>query len=360
MKATIYGFVLMCLMALAGCGDSGNVPKLGGSSAGTILTSTNGFTNWSTHVKNTTAELNNVTFGNNLFVAVGSAGAIFTSSDGGNTWTSRNSGTLLSLYGVTCGTGADGNPLFVAVGGNDVATFGVIVTSPDGITWTVLPDSSDLSVSLTGVTYANNQFVAVGNNAIMTSATGAASSWNLLPTQPQGITGPTVDLYNVAYGNNLFVTVGTYNTSTSSQEITYNGLIGTSPDGSSWTVLPYTPNYLSGVTYGGGQFVAVGREGSILTSPDGTTWTSQTAAPIAGSSLTPYLISIAYSGSQYFVTGNYVGTNPSTGFILASSDGGITWTMPTQLTKGNLYGICYGNYSSGNGKVSTCVAVGGQ
>ena len=126
----------------------------------------------------------------------------------------------------------------------------------------------------------------------------------------------------------IFVTVGTYNGSTSSQEITYNGLIVTSPDGINWTILPYTSNYLSGVTYGGGQFVAVGREGSILTSPDGTTWTPQTAAPIANSALTPYLISVIYSAGdgQYVAVGNYVGTNPSTGFILTSSDG-KNWNM---------------------------------
>ena len=40
MKATIYGFILMCMMSLAGCGDSGNIAKLSGVSAGTILTST--------------------------------------------------------------------------------------------------------------------------------------------------------------------------------------------------------------------------------------------------------------------------------------------------------------------------------
>jgi hypothetical protein len=294
-----------------------------------------------------TPELNNVTFGNNLFVAVGAAGAIFTSPDG-NTWTPRNSGTLLSLYGVT-----HGNGLYVAVGGNDVAGFGVILTSPDGITWTVQPDSGALGVSLNGVIYANNQFVAVGNNAVMYSSDGI--NWHSLPTQPQGITSPTVDLFNVTYGNGLFVTVGTYNTSTSSQEITYNGLIATSPNGSTWTILPYTSNYLSGVTYGGGQFVAVGREGSILTSPDGTTWTTQTAAPIANSTLTPYLISVIYTDSQFVAVGNFVGANPSTGFILTSSDG-KNWNMASTGTTSDLYGISYGVVSG----VGIYVAVGGQ
>jgi hypothetical protein len=336
------------MISLAGCGDTGNVPKIVGSSAGTVLTSSDGKI-WTSQVINTTPELNNVTFGNNLFVAVGAAGTIFTSPDG-NTWTPQNSGTVLNLYGVTYGNG-----LYVAVGGSVTYAAGVILTSPDGITWTVLPDSSALGVSLNGVIYANNQFVAVGNNAVMTSATGAASTWNLLPTQSSGITGPTVDLYNVAYGNSLFITVGTYNTSTSSQEITYNGLIATSSNGSIWNILPYTSNYLSGVTYGGGQFVAVGREGSILTSPDGTTWTTQTAAPIANSTLTPFLISVIYTGSQFVAVGNYVGTNPSSGFILTSSDG-KNWNIAATGTTTDLYGISYGVVSG----VGTYVAVGGQ
>jgi hypothetical protein len=329
----------MSMMFLAGCGNSGNVAKLSGSGAGTIFTSSNG-NSWVSRVSGTTAELNYVTFGNGQFVAVGAYGTILTSPDG-ITWTGRTSGTTYNLYGATYGT--VGNGLFVVVGDG-----GAILSSPDGITWTTQA-ASPISNQLIGVTFANGQFVAVGYSGIMYSSDGVV--WNSIDTQSQGITGPTVDLYSVAYGNDHFVTVGTYNISTSSQEITYSGLIGTSPDGSTWTILPNTPNYLSGVTYGGGQFVAVGREGSILTSPDGATWTPQTAAPIADSALTPYLISVIHADGQYVAVGNYVGTNPSTGFILTSPDG-RNWNMAAAGTTSNLYGICYG--------AGTYVAVGGQ
>ena len=340
MKATIYGLILMCMMSLAGCGDSGTVAKLSGSGAGTIMTSTDHGNTWKSQVSGTTAELNNVTFGNNQFVAVGASGTILTSPDG-ITWTGRTSGTTFNLYCATYGT--VGNGLFVVVGDG-----GTILTSPDGIAWTTQA-SSPISNQLIGVTFANGQFVAVGYSGIMYSSDGV--NWNSINTQSQGITGPTADLYSVAYGNNHFVTVGTYNGS----PMSYNGLIGTSSDGITWTTLPYTSNYLSGVTYGGGQFVAVGREGSILTSPDGTTWTTQTAAPIANSTLTPFLISVFYADGQYVAVGNYVGTNPSSGFILTSSDG-QTWNMATTGTTSDLYGISYGVVSG----VGTYVAVGGQ
>ena len=353
MKVIIYGLILMCMASLAGCGDSGNVAKLTGSGAGAILTSTDGGITWNSQVSGTTAQLNSIAYGalnngNNWYVAVGSSGTILTSADG-KAWIPRSSGTTFNLYGIAFGA-ISGQDAVVAVGDG-----GTILTSTDGVAWTTQA-SSPISNALIGVAFANGQFVAVGYSGIVyTSSSGTV--WNSINTQSQGITGPTADLYGVAYGNGRFVTVGTYNTSTSGQEITYNGLTGISLDGITWTNLTYPSNYLSGVTYGDGQFVAVGRGGLILASTDGITWTPQTAAPIAASTSTPYLISVIYAGNKYVAAGNYVGTNPSTGFILTSSDGN-TWTMPTLPTTGNLYGISYGNYSTG--AVHAYVAVGGQ
>jgi hypothetical protein len=73
-------------------------------------------------------DLNGVTYGNGLFVAVGGSpdsSTILTSPDG-VTWTQRTSPTSNSLYGWTYGNGT-----FVAVG-----RWGTILTSPDGVTWT--------------------------------------------------------------------------------------------------------------------------------------------------------------------------------------------------------------------------------
>jgi hypothetical protein len=63
--------------------------------------------------------VNGVTFGNNLFVAVGFNDTIRTSPDG-TTWTSQTSGTTGWLVDVTFG-----NNRFVAVG-----TGSTVVTSP--------------------------------------------------------------------------------------------------------------------------------------------------------------------------------------------------------------------------------------
>jgi len=85
-------------------------------------------------------------------LVVGSEGTIFTSSDNGTTWTSRTSGTTGLICGVTYG-----NSTFVAVGNNDTGT---IFTSPDGTTWT--SRTSGTTNELWGVTFGNNTFVAGG------------------------------------------------------------------------------------------------------------------------------------------------------------------------------------------------------
>ena len=92
-----------------------------------------------------------IAYGNGTFVAVGDSGTILTSPDG-VTWTIRSSGTSNSLYGVTYG-----NNTFVAVGYN-----GAILTSPDGVSWTTR--FSGTSYGLYGITYGNGTFVAVGES----------------------------------------------------------------------------------------------------------------------------------------------------------------------------------------------------
>jgi len=116
-------------------------------------------------------------------------------SEAGATWTSRTSQGN-PLFGV-----AYGNGLFVAVGSHpDPLSFAsVILTSPDGVTWTA--QTSGTGNRLNGVAYGNGTFVAVGNfGTILTSPDGA--SWT------QRTSGTSNWLRGVAHGNGLFVAVG--------------------------------------------------------------------------------------------------------------------------------------------------------
>ena len=112
-----------------------------------------------------------ITFGNNLFVAV-AWDAIFTSPDGAS-WTARTAGTTDRLNAITYGNG-----MFVAVGGTASwakypSTTSIIVTSPDGVIWTSRSLPREWSGDgpfingwpLTGVVYGGGTFVAVGTGS---------------------------------------------------------------------------------------------------------------------------------------------------------------------------------------------------
>jgi hypothetical protein len=259
----------------------------GGGGAGTTWT-----------LRNLGNSLYGVAYGNGLFVAVGLGGIILTSPDGVS-WTGQTSGTGYSLSGV-----AYGNGLFVAVGYG-----GTILTSPDGETWT--RRTSGTSNGLFGVTYENGTFVAVGDRGtILTSPDGV--NWTARTS------GTSNWLSGVTYGNGLFVAVG------------YGGTILTSPDGVTWTVQASgTGNWLFGVTYENGTFVAVGDRGTILTSPDGVNWTARTSGTSNG------LFGVTYGNGTFVAVGDR-------GTILTSPDG-VNWTRRTSGTGNGLSGVTYGN-----------------
>ena len=212
-------------------------------------------------------ELAAVTYGNGLFVAVSdrnrtSGGRVITSSDGIN-WTLQTSVPDRQWSSVTYGNG-----LFVAV--CDRSCDESVMTSPDGINWTLQTSASeDLWRS---VTYGNGMFVAVGRHDVMTSLDGITWTLETLDQELRQIS----ELMSVVYGNGLFVAVSS------------DGVM-TSPDGISWTLqTSAVNNHWSSVTYGNGMFVAVSRDGTgnrVMTSgqavvPNVTGMTCQDASQI--------------------------------------------------------------------------------
>jgi hypothetical protein len=175
----------------------------------------------------TSNELQDIAYGNGLFVAVGYNGTVLTSPDG-ITWTSRTSGITGGLTGV-----AFGNGMFVAVGFG-----GSLTTSPDGITWTLRISSDSGNAYYTD--YANGLFIRL-------------RSLGYILTSPDGVTwtsrtsGTSRNLLQTAYGSGLFVIVGEA------------GTVLTSPDGITWTSRTSgTSNLLECIAYGIGLFVAAG------------------------------------------------------------------------------------------------------
>jgi hypothetical protein len=95
-----------------------------------------------------------VAFGNGTFVAVGNSGTIMTSPMGA-VWTTQTSGTTEILRAVTFG-----NDLFVAVGGVDGN--GIVLSSPDGVTWTA-HDAGTNNLGFFGVANGDDTFLALSS-----------------------------------------------------------------------------------------------------------------------------------------------------------------------------------------------------
>jgi hypothetical protein len=257
--------------------------------------------NWISRVSAADRPWRSVTYGNGLYVSVSevdglqpTSNRIMTSPDG-ITWTLRTGTSYNNLYSVTFGNG-----IFVAVGAAD------IITSSDGITWTLRTGTGNVWFS---VTFGNGLFVASGSNfgaPIMTSPNGI--TWTGRPVL--GVSR----LECVAYGNGLFVAANNF------------GQLITSPDGITWTERTVPNNDYRSIAYGNGLFVAIANgslESKIITtSPDGITWTSRTVSSLqtgAWSSIT--------FGNGYFVAVNRGGS----GKTMYSADG-ITWTSKASFS----------------------------
>lgn len=268
--------------------------------------------------------------GNGRFVAVSLEGGgpndVMYSTDGIR-WNAATTGIATDFESV-----AYGNGLFVAVGSG--TTFG---TSTDGITWTSRATGSG-SAWWTSVTFgeAAGLFVAVafangGSTQVITSPDGV--TW----TRRTSGGASNLAWQSVTFGGGQFLAVGT---SGSSRAIT-------SPDGITWTAQSFTSGGLA-VAYGNGIYIAIrGSSGTsnASTSVDGVTWTTRTT-PAGFTSLR----AIAY-GNGLFVAVDAGGT-PSTA-IMSTADG-ITWTPATAPNSQQWTGIAYG------GSTFAAVASGGS
>lgn len=160
-----------------------------------------------------------------------------------------------------------------------------------------------------------NAFVALGGGPTLTSGVLSFSSDGYVWENLSNTNLPS--LCAVAWGGGQFVAVGR------------EGAILTSPDGRSWTRrTAVSASDLYGVTYGGGQWIAVGVAGAAVRSSDGANW-SATATGVALD-----LYSVAHDGTAFFAVGK-------TGTIRRSADG-QAWTAVTSPVTRDLRTIAIG------------------
>ena len=288
-----------------------------------------------------TSLISSIAYGNNTYVAGENYGKMATSPDG-ITWTAVTDST----FDPTDPTGpyviAYGYNMFIAGGS------GKMVTSSDGTTWTAVTNSTFGYDSILGITFDNGQFVAVGSGGKMAISSfadnGSANIGKNWTAVGDSTFGTAYLITAIAYGNSKFVAVG-YNYPD------YNGkmAVSTNANGKTWTAVTdstFGTDMIYGITYGNGKFVAVGDKGKMATSPDGTTWTAVTDSKFG----TDGIYNITYGNGKFVA----VGANGK----MATSPDGTTWTAEVNNTFGtdSINKIIYGNGKfvavGANGKIA--------
>lgn len=210
-----------------------------------IYTSTDGAT-WVRRFTGGTA-LNDVAYGDGVYVAVGGGGAMLRSTNSVN-WSAVATGTTTDLRGISYGDGT-----FVAVGDAGGTTPHVVLTSTDGLSWADQSDGVQMYVGnwLYAVEYCNDRFLAGGWNSEIFGSTDQGDSFDYY------ISG-ALNLESFAYGHGNYFAAG--------QDIDHSNadINLVSVDGANWTVLP-TPvqDDRNAVIYYNGTFITVGDNGAI-------------------------------------------------------------------------------------------------
>ena len=190
--------------------------------------------------------------------------------------------------------------LYLATGGGGDG--GTILTSTDGLDWTVRADGRALGHSpslVWGLAYGGGRCVTVGHFG-GTSVSTNGVDWSYGKADTSALTG-------VAYGGGLFAAVG------DSQGNVSGPGVFISANGTNWTRKTLSPSETRtffDVAYGASKFVATAEGGYIYTSSDGEVWT-RSATTNAGKIIT--------FRNNLFILSSTAGTN------LLSRDG-IDWT----------------------------------
>lgn len=258
--------------------------------------------------------LNDVLWSGRQFITVGGAGRILTSDDG-TTWVERPSPTFAELAAV-----ASRAPYVVAVGYD--AT--VLLSTDGGDTWKVVHGGS--RVRLAAVAIDPPRIVAGGmdlqtGDAVMLHSPDLGANWASLATLPQ--TGHFFT--DLVYANGLFVA------GTDVFSPTSDARVMVSLNGLAWNdiVLRNEVAAIQAILHDGGQFVAVGSQGTVFVSTDGYNWTER-QTPV----LDVDYLSVAWDGSRLVAAGGitwwywWMGTPRFERPVgLSSVDGGVTWQM---------------------------------
>ena len=210
--------------------------------------------------------LNDVTFGRTIGVAVGAGGTIMFTQAGaagfGTAFTLTSKYSAQNLNGV----GANNN-VFVAVGDN-----GTILRSTDGQSWSGVTTTS-INTKLNHVQYGGGQWIAVGAAGTIIRSSDNGRNWTVVSA------GATFDLNRVGYANSAWVAVG------------QSGMVLNSVDTNTWyKKFVGVGTDFNGLAFGDNKLVTVGLSSNIYSSEFETVSAAGTATVSAAGTITAITI----------------------------------------------------------------------
>lgn len=250
------------------------------------------------------------------FIAVGENGVILTSPDG-LTFTER-----LNDSGRVWRAVAASAHLAVAVGKGNI-----VGTSTDGVTWITRGLPLPGARILRGVAAGVSQFVAVGSAGTIIVTFDGGDSWKLVQS------GTTQSLWSVAWDGTNFVAVGE------------GGIVLTSSDGLTWSPgTSPTSQRLYAIQANGSKLVAVTELGAAYeTNNGGASWS---AVGVSGD-LWARSVAVASSGRRVIVGDRG---------MISTSAGGSVWNLAASPTASRLYGVTWtGALGTVSGDLSTAI-----
>jgi len=263
---------------------------------GVILTSTDA-TTWTQQISTTSNTLWGIIWSGSQYIVVGNHNTILTSQDA-ITWTkSFSSESNEKLFGITWS-----GQQYVAVGRDSALDKTIILTSPDGNIWTKNPFAIG-GGELKSVAWSGNLFMAVGDQTDPCCRTSSCicGIHPVIITSPDGITwtdhspvGSAIytSISDVSWDGTQFILVSGYRVASS-----LNG-----------TIISYNDNitdWMKRITYTGKKYIGIGiRVGvgdAIYSTDTPLDWYNKgnTLLNIPASILTD----IVWSGEKYVVTG---------------------------------------------------------